>query len=134
MQFKTLSGAIKRVSKPYKYRIDWQAQSKSKIQFAVKTKLKNIWENHVVFEEFPVAGSKMSFDFYNANKRIAIEVQGRQHVKYVPYFHGKNKINFISQMRRDHQKREYCEMNDIKLIEVFEEKEIDELINKGVIK
>jgi hypothetical protein len=134
MQFKTLSGATKRVSKPYKYRIDWQAQSKSKIQFAVKSKLKNVWENHVVFEEFPVAGSKMSFDFYNANKRIAIEVQGRQHVKYVPYFHGKNKINFISQMRRDHQKREYCEMNDIKLIEVFEEKEIDELINKGVIK
>lgn len=134
MQFKTLSGAVKRVTKPHKYRIDWRAKSKSKIQFAVKSKLKNIWSSHVVFEEFPVAGSKMSFDFYNANKRIAIEVQGRQHVKYVPYFHGKNKINFISQMRRDHQKREYCELNDIKLIEVFEEKEIDDLINKGVIK
>ena len=37
-------------------------------------------------------------------------------------------------MRRDHQKREYCELNDIKLIEIFEEKEIDDLINKGVIK
>ena len=76
----------------------------------------------------------MSFDFYNANKRIAIEVQGRQHIKYVPHFHGKNKINFISQMRRDHQKREFCQINDINLIEVFSEKEIDTLIDKGVLK
>ncbi len=134
MEFKTLLGSVKKITKPHKYRIDWSGPSRSKIQFRVKSKLNKIWNNHIVFEEFPLAGTKMSFDFYNANKRVAIEVQGRQHVKYVPFFHGKNKINFISQMRRDHQKREFCDMNDIKLIEVFSEKEIDELINKGVLK
>ena len=134
MEFRTLLGSVKKITKPNKYRIDWSGPSRSKIQFTVKTKLKTIWDNHIVFEEFPLAGSKMSFDFYNANKRIAIEVQGRQHVKYVPHFHGKNKINFISQMRRDHQKREFCQINNINLIEVFSEKEIDALIDKGVLK
>lgn len=134
MHFKTLNGSVKKIPKSHKYKIDWDGKSRSKIQFNSKQKLKKIWENHVVFEEFPVAGSKMSFDFYNANKKIAIEVQGRQHTKYVPFFHGKNKINFISQMRRDHQKREFCNINEIKLIEVFEEKEIDSLIKEGVIK
>lgn len=133
MQFKTIHGSIKKVTKANKYKIDWDKPSRSKIQFNAKQKLKSVWSNHIVFEEFPVVGTKMSLDFYNANKKIAIEVQGRQHNKFVPYFHGNNKINFISQMRRDHQKREFCRINKIILIEVFKEKEIEDLIEEGVL-
>ena len=133
MQFKTIHGSIRKITKAQKYRIDWDKPSRSKIQFNTKQRLKKVWYNHVVFEEFPVAGTKMSLDFYNANKKIAIEVQGRNHDKYVPHFHGNNKINFISQMRRDHQKKHFCDLNDIKLIEVFEEKEIEDLIKQGVL-
>jgi hypothetical protein len=120
MQFKTLTGATKRVTKPQAYRINWDGPSRSKIQNRVKKILKKAWLAHVVFEEFPVVGTKMTLDFYNANKKIAIEVQGKQHTKYTPFFHGKNKINYISQLRRDHQKREFCEKNSIELFEIHE--------------
>jgi hypothetical protein len=125
MQFKTLTGLTRKISKAHKYRIDWDAPSRSKIQFKVKKILQKIWEPHVVFEEFPVAGTKMSLDFYNANKNIAIEVQGKQHTKYVPFFHGQNKINFISQVKRDFEKREFCKLNEIKLIEIHENEAFD---------
>tara|TARA_Y100001938_G_C7956340_1_gene361912 strand:+ start:146 stop:547 length:402 start_codon:yes stop_codon:yes gene_type:complete len=133
MRFKTLTGGLKRLSRPHRYKIDWAAPSRSKIQYKVKRALKESWENHVVFEEFPVAGTKMTLDFYNANKKIAIEVQGRQHTKYVPHFHGNNKINYISQLRRDNQKREFCEINGIRLIEIHEGDEISKRAIESVI-
>ena len=67
----------------------------------------------------PLVGSRMSFDFYNATNNIAIEVQGEQHLKYTPFFHGKAKSNFISQIRRDNSKEQYCKLNNIKFIEVY---------------
>ena len=125
MIFKTLIGSRKRVSKPKKYLIDWEAKSKSNIQFKTKLFLSQYWRNHVVFEEFPVAGTRLRFDFYNANKQIAVEVHGRQHVKFVPFFH-KCRSGFVSQIRRDQQKIDFCDLNNIKLVEIFDEKEISE--------
>ncbi len=125
MIFKTLIGSTKRITKPKKYLIDWEAKSKSNIQFKTKLFLSQYWMSHVVFEEFPVAGTRLRFDFYNANKRIAVEVHGRQHVKFVPFFH-KRRSGFVSQIRRDQQKIDFCELNNIKLVEIFDEKEISE--------
>ena len=118
MRFKTLVGAERTVSKCKKYLIDWSGSSRSKLQKSTKTFLKKYWEKHVVFEEFPIVGTRLSIDFYNANKKIAIEVQGRQHTEYVPFFHGENKINYLNQLRRDSEKLKFCEINDIKLIEI----------------
>jgi hypothetical protein len=124
VKFKTLTGAARTISKAKKYLVDWDAKSKSKIQKSTKDFLKSYWEKHVVFEEFPVAGTRMSLDFYNANKKIAIEVQGAQHTRYTPFFHGKNKYNYINQLRRDQDKQRFCEINNIILVEIYS---IDEL-------
>tara|TARA_R100000808_G_C2151779_1_gene160937 strand:- start:2609 stop:3016 length:408 start_codon:yes stop_codon:yes gene_type:complete len=124
MKFRTLSGSQKRVSKPKKYLIEWDSKSRSKIQFKAKQYLKPYWCNHVVFEEFPVAGTRLKFDFYNANKKIAVEIHGAQHVKYVPFFHGR-RSNFVRQIRRDQQKLDFCALNDIKIVEIFSEEEIN---------
>lgn len=126
MRFKTLMGATRTVKKAKKYLIDWDGKSRSKIQYSAKQFLKKYWSNHIVFEEFPVAGTRLSLDFYNANKKVAIEVQGRQHTKYVPFFHGKNKINYINQLRRDQDKLKFCELNDIQLVEIYDGDEVDE--------
>lgn len=125
MKFKTLYGSEKRVSKVRNYLIDWEAKSRSKIQFNTKQKLKKYWEKNLVFEEFPVVGTKLSIDFYNASKKIAIEVQGNQHRKYTPFFHGSNKMNYLDQIRRDKQKQKFCEINDIILIEIYEVSEVN---------
>ena len=126
MRFKTLMGATRTVKKAKKYLIDWDGKSRSKIQYSAKQFLKKYWSNHIVFEEFPVAGTRLSLDFYNANKKVAIEVQGRQHTKYVPFFHGKNKINYLNQLRRDQDKLKFCELNDIQLVEIYDGDEVNE--------
>mgnify|MGYP001331576392 CR=1 FL=1 len=129
MKFKTLSGSQRRVQNIRKYLIDWEGESKSNFQFRAKKFLKKYWLNHVVFEELPVAGTKLSLDFYNANEKIAVEVQGAQHTKFVKFFHG-TKANYIDQLRRDVQKRDFCVINDIKLIEIYPK----DKINKSLFK
>ena len=124
MKFLTLAGRERRISKPKKYLIKWRGKSKSKRQRAVKNFLKKYWDTQIVFEEFPVAGTRMTLDFYNANKKIAIEVQGAQHTKYVPFFHGSNKINYLAQLKRDQDKYKFCKLNNIKLIEIYPEDKI----------
>jgi hypothetical protein len=129
MKFKTLTGSQRRIQNIRKYLIDWDEKSKSDFQFRAKHFLKKYWSRHVVFEELPVAGTKLSLDFYNANEKIAVEVQGAQHTKFVKFFHG-TKANFIDQKRRDAQKREFCVLNDIKLVEIYPE----DKINKSLFK
>ena len=130
MRFKTLTGSVRGISKAKKYLIDWDGKSRSKIQFNAKQFLKKYWQHHVVFEEFPVAGTKLTLDLYNANKKIAVEVQGKQHTRYVPFFHQGNKANYISQLRRDQDKVAFCKLNDIILIEIYEDEEISKKIFK----
>ena len=124
MVFKTLTGTSKRVKKPKNYLVKWGGQSRSKLQFSVKQFIKPYWDMDIVFEEFPIAGTRMSFDFYNSNKDIAIEVQGGQHLKYTPFFHGKSKSSFLSQIRRDNDKQKFCEINSIKLVEIYPNDEL----------
>jgi hypothetical protein len=127
VKFKTLTGSVKGVRHPKKHLIKWTGKSRSKRQKAVKKFLHSYWKDHIVFEEFPIVGTRMSFDFYNANKKIAIEVQGRQHTQYVPFFHG-NKMNYLSQLRRDQQKLEFCKLNKIKLIEIYDEDKVNKTL------
>lgn len=134
MRFNTLTGLERTVKKPRSYLIDWSGKSRSKIQFRTKQFLKKYWEKHIVFEEFPVAGTKLTLDFYNANKKIAVEVQGKQHTKYVPFFHGSNKINYLNQLKRDQDKLKFCEINNIQLVEIYDGDKLDESLfyNFGV--
>ena len=130
MKFTTLFGAQRSIKKPNKYLIKWEGKSRSKIQFKAKQFLKRHWLHHIVFEEFPVAGTKLTLDLYNANKKIAVEVQGKQHTKYVPFFHQGNKANYISQLKRDQDKLSFCKLNDITLIEIYESDTIDKKLFK----
>ena len=56
-------------------------------------------------------------DYLNATKRIAIEVNGRQHSEFVPFFH-KSRANYLESIKRDHKKAEWLEKNGFKLVEI----------------
>ena len=64
-----------------KYLVDWESPSRSKLQTSVKKILREVWRGDRVYEEFPVAGTKMTIDFYNATQEVAIEVDGKQHIQ-----------------------------------------------------
>jgi hypothetical protein len=105
-----------------KYLIDWKKKSRSKIQFKIKQFLKEYWQNHIVYEEFPVYGTRLKVDILNATKRIAVEVNGNQHTSFNKFFH-KTRINYLRSIQRDHKKLEWLKTNDFELIEI-EEKEV----------
>jgi hypothetical protein len=64
-----------------------------------------------------VTGSNLELDIYNEELKIAIEYNGQQHYKYVPFFH-KNYEHFLNQKYRDEIKRMLCRQNGIHLIEI----------------
>ena len=109
-----------------KYLIDWDDKSKSKIQFKTKQFLKPYWQNHIVYEEFPVYGTKLKVDFINATKRIAIEVNGAQHSKFNKFFHNNSRANYLESIKRDVKKREWLELNNFLIVEI-EQNEVEKL-------
>lgn len=123
MKFVDLYGKTRNLKNAKKYLIDWDKPSRSKFQTQVKKFLWDYWQHDVVFEEFRVVGTRLSLDFYNANKKVAIEVQGAQHTKYVKFFH-KNMFKYSDQLKRDEKKLQFCELNKIKLAEVYPQDKI----------
>ena len=105
-----------------KYLIDWNKKSRSKLQFNVKQFLKPFWQYQIVYEEFPVYGTRLKVDILNATKKIAVEVNGSQHTSFNKFFH-KTRVNFLRSLQRDHKKLEWLKVNDFELIEI-EEKEV----------
>ena len=67
----------------------------------------------------PVTGGNfnLELDCYCPELRLAVEYNGVQHYKFVPYFH-KNKEAFLNQKYRDDMKRRICKENGINLVEV----------------
>jgi hypothetical protein len=56
---------------------------------------------------------------------MLVEIQGRQHYKFVKHFHN-DKETFIESKKRDNLKKEYCEKVGFILLEIRSEKELDE--------
>jgi hypothetical protein len=59
----------------------------------------------------------LELDCFNEELGIAVEYNGIQHEKYIPYFH-KNKESFYNQKYRDFMKLKLCQENNIILITV----------------
>ena len=118
MKWKDLQGRIKSKSM-LKYTINWDKESKSAMQKTVKDFLRPYWESSVCFEEMPCVGTRLSLDIVNASRKVAVEVQGQQHEKHIPYFHGESKLAYVDQIVRDADKAQWCEVNDLILVEIY---------------
>ena len=78
MKLYDISGKL-RYKSVQKYRIKWDAECRSNLQYEVKQFFKAHWMGQICYEEFPVYGTRMKVDMINMTKRIAVEVQGAQH-------------------------------------------------------
>jgi hypothetical protein len=71
-----------------------------------------------ILEEVPIPIRKsetLYLDFYLPLKKLCIEVHGEQHYKFVSFFHN-NMLAFLKAQKRDKEKEEWCEINNIKHI------------------
>jgi hypothetical protein len=64
-----------------------------------------------------VTGANLELDIFNEDLKVAIEFNGEQHYKYIPFFH-KNYEAFLNQKYRDEIKKMLCKQHGIHLIEI----------------
>jgi hypothetical protein len=115
---------------PSKYTIKWDLKRASEPQFRTKKFLKEFWFSDLVCEEFVIPGSRLRIDLINFSKKIAVEVSGQQHENFSKFFH-KTRIGFIKSVKRDFQKIKWLEINDIKLVELYDHETLN--LNKKEI-
>lgn len=125
---KLKGGKINVVSKS---KIDWEKKI-SIPQLVVKQFLFPFWKNDQVVEEFMIPGSKLRLDLFNFTKKIAIEVSpDGYHLGYNNWLH-KSRINYADKVKKDEEKRNWCEINKIELIELHDE-DIDILSKENIL-
>lgn len=109
-----------------KYAVDWD-RVVSKPQKQVKDALRSIWLGQMVCEEFYIPGSKMRIDLINFSSKVVVEVSPKGSHKFNKFFN-KNRSNFLSAVKRDLSKAEWCEKNGFRFVEID-----DEDLKKGSI-
>lgn len=124
MRLKSTSGKLINKSVT-SYLIDWDAKSRSIAQFDVKCFLKSYWRSHIVYEEFPVYGTRLKVDILNATKKIGIEVHGPQHEEF-HYFHNGSRTAYLKGIKNDQIKAQWLEDNGFQHVIIYT-KEISEL-------
>jgi hypothetical protein len=85
-----------------------------------------------ILEEVPIQLRKneiLYLDFYLPLKKICFEVHGEQHYKFIAFYHS-NMLNFLKAQKRDREKQEWCDINNIKYIELPFHEDIDQWKNR----
>jgi hypothetical protein len=86
-------------------------------KYLIKNNIEYI-NQHTFFDCInPKTNKKLPFDFYLPKYNISIEYQGEQHYKKTGYF--ENRAGGLEGLQyRDNIKKEYCQNNDIRFIEI----------------
>lgn len=88
---------------------------RSKWHLGARSLLRQMYPTQRILEEVPLPGIRLFADFYIPDRQTIIEVHGRQHYEFVSHFHG-SRMGFLQSKKNDGRKREWCELNNIKLI------------------
>jgi len=114
MLVKLLNGTVQKIDLK-KYAM--KGTSKSNFQSSIGDILKGHYPMDVILEEVYIRGEKLVLDFFIPSRKLAIECNGIQHNKFVKFFH-ETLRGFHNQQDRDVRKREWCRLNNIRLIEI----------------
>jgi hypothetical protein len=92
--------------------------NKSSYHLSARNIITEVYPTLQILEEVPIQLRKnetLYLDFYLPLKKICFEVHGEQHYRFVPFYHS-NMLNFLKAQKRDREKQEWCEINNIKYI------------------
>lgn len=101
-------------------RLRAKGKSKSKFQHEIGEQLTEKYPHDVIFEEVRIPGDGFILDFFIPSLDLVVECHGRQHTEHVKHFH-KTKQDFHHQQDVDQKKRDWCELNGFRLIEIYDE-------------
>jgi very-short-patch-repair endonuclease len=89
-------------------------------QYQLGRQLSKLYSGYTVLEEFSIPESRLAIDFFVPNAKIAFEFQGIQHDEFNKHFHV-DATGFRTSKRRDADKKRWCKINGITLVEVRDE-------------
>src|ERR1017187_546589 len=104
-----------------KYKINWDSDGASKLEVKFRNLIRPYWYRSIILYQFKIPASLLRIDFFNVNKRLAIEVNGPQHNEFNPHFHRHSRAAYRNSIMRDFSKIRWCEENNIQLLELIEE-------------
>lgn len=98
-------------------------ENQSKLHCAVREILKEIFPFNEILEEVELVGTKrrstknLTADFFIPIRNLIVEAHGEQHYEYSNFFYGK-RFNFHKAQTRDQLKKQWCEQNNITIVEL----------------
>ena len=93
-------------------------RKRSSLHIRARYLLKSLYPVDRILEEVHLPGSgNLYADFWLPLRNKIIEVHGEQHYKFIPFFHG-TQLNFLSSKANDNNKKEWCSVNGIILVEL----------------
>lgn len=102
---------------------------RSSLHLLCRKLLFELYPTRPIFEEVPIPGTQLKFDFVLIHRKICIEVQGQQHFDNTSFFFN-NKFEFAKAKGRDSTKRKWCDINGLRLIELLYSEKEEEWKNK----
>lgn len=102
---------------------------RSELHVRARKLLRKIYPTQRILEEVPIPCG-LYLDFFLPSVKMAVEVQGQQHFSQVEFFQSKS--GFLKGQKNDQTKRNWCELNNIKLVELRYDEEDEEWKNKIV--
>lgn len=102
--------------------------NKSSLHLTARNLIKECFPTLQVLEEvqIPLRRSQiLILDFYLPLNRKCIETHGKQHYEFSRFYH-KDRMGFLKHKKRDKEKKEWCEINDIEYIELPYNEDIEE--------
>ena len=99
--------------------------TKSSYHLTARAMLRKIYPTMQILEEVtihPRRSETLFLDFYIPLIKTCVEIHGEQHYKFVPHYHA-NKLAFLKAQKRDKDKKEWCDINGIKYLELAFDKQ-----------
>lgn len=94
--------------------------NKSHLHLQARQLIKECFPTLQILEEvsIPLRRSEiLILDFYLPLNKKCVEVHGEQHYKFTRFYH-KDMMGFIRHKKRDQEKKEWCDINNIQYIEL----------------
>jgi len=112
-----------------------KSKKRSKLHQKARILLDELFPYDRILEEVTLAGSGggihrarrgiLRADFFIPNRSLIIEVHGEQHFKFNGHFF-KDKLSFFRAQARDRDKKEWCRINNINIVELNYDEDIND--------
>lgn len=122
MKVKDLSGKI-HIWNLSKY-IDNVNTHPSQLHTAALNLLRETYPAIQILEEVYIPGENLYLDIYIPSLKTAVECQGVQHEQYNSFFYNHNKRNFTNAQNRDKRKKEWCRINNIRMVYFYNNEDV----------